>query len=564
MELNIDNPEDKSSKKDRINEIEVLINEQSNNLKNINDSLILSLSDKEQISSFLKDLKKIIFNSFYENFSYRNNYNTIGEIINKLEQYMLNHSEEIQPQYIESLEFLMMLSLFHFDIHINRIGYELLRFLIDNIEDNYCNNLIDYFTKIIQLLNIKSQMNNIDSSSISSIIIYNISLALYIIMSDNQILKENKKSYFNFIKKNIDDINLIYLLFISSDNELIKFYKIFNNDEIKFIYEKISEKLTRTYNDLTNDLPKKKTDISYIKEKMNKIGLFCKILNCVTIEGNRTYIIDKLIKNMIPISERILDTLNYLIELQNSELKLSAETIENIFSYFKTIGAFSLEKILKTISFINKMFKDYSHEYLSIIIYLIQELNKISLSYDKNKNKNFILLITQIIEVVLQKNKTKNNNNICFDIYELYKINEIYNILLKIDSKVIISKTKFPNTYTLYVENQSFNNTDDIGKGFNEKNYNYLSQIYLNSIAKGNKENNLINRKSFLCCLNKFEEFKNSFKESLFIKNHSKIDNNIEKEKKEMEDKQNITFEEFKTFFLKNSFEMFNELYGEK
>jgi hypothetical protein len=407
-------------------------------------------------------------------------------------------------------------------------------------------------------------MNNIDSSSISSIIIYNISLALYIIMSDNQILTENKKSYFEFIKKNNDDINLIYLLFISSDNELIKFHKIFKNDEIKFLYEKISEKLTKTYTDLTNDLPKKKTDISYIKEKMNKIGIFCKILNCITIEGNRTYIIDKLIKNMIPISQRILDTLNYLVELQNSELKLSVETIENMFSYFKTIGAFSLENILKTISFINKMFKDYSHEYLSIIIYLIQQLNKISLLYDENKNKNIILLITQIIEVVLQKNKARNNNNICLDIYELYKINEFFNILLKIDSKAIISKNKFPNTYTLYVENQSFNNTDDIEKGFNEKNYNYLSQIYLNSIAKGNKDNNYINRKSFLCCLNKFEDFKNSFKESLFIKNESKIDNNIEKEKKEMEDKQNITFEEFKTFFLKNSFEMFNELYGEK
>ena len=564
MKLKIDNPEDKSDKKNRIYEIDLLINEQSNNLKNINDTLIFSLSDKEQISSFLKGLKTTIFNSFYENFSYRNNCNTISEIINKLEQYMLNHSEEIQPQFIESLEFLMMLSLFHFDIHINKIGYELLRFLIDNLEDNYCNNLIDYLTKIIQLLNIKSQMNNIDSSSITSIIIYNISLALYIIMCDNQILKENKKSYFDFIKKNIDDINLIYLLFISSDNELIKFHKIFNNDEIKFIYEKISEKLARTYTDLTNDLPKKKTDISYIKEKMNKIGIFCKILNCVTIEGNRTYIIDKLIKNMIPISQRILDTLNYFIELQNRELKLSAETIENIFSYFKTIGSFSLENILKTISFVNKMFKDYSHEYLSIIIYLIQQLNKISLSYDENKNKNFILLITQVIEVVLQKNKTKNNNKVCLDIYEIYKINEIYNILLKIDSKAIISKNKFPNAYTLYVENQSVNNIDDTEKGFIEKNYNYLSQIYLNSISKGNKENNYINRKSFLCCLNKFEEFKNYFKESLFIKNDSKIDNNIEKEKKEMEDKQNITFEEFKTFFLKNSFEMFNELYGEK
>ena len=564
MELNIDNHEEKTDKKNRINEIEHLINEQTNNLKKLNDTLILSLSDKEQLPSFLKEIKKTIFNSFYENFSFRNNYNTISEIINKLEQYMLNHFEEIQPQYIESLEFLMMLSLFHFDIHINRIGNELLKFLIDNLEDNYCNNLIDYFTKIIQLLSIKSQMNNMDSSSISSIIIYNISLALYIIMSDSQILKENKKPYFDFIKKNIDDINLIYLLFISSDNELIKFHKIFNNDEIKFIYEKISEKLTRTYTDLASDLQKKKNDFSYIKEKMNKIGILCKILNCVTIEGNRTYIIDKLIKNMIPISQRILDTLNFFIELQNNELKLSAETIENIFSYFKTIGAFSLETILKTISFVNKMFKDYSHEYLSIIIYLIQQLNKISLLYDECKNKNIILLITQVIEVVLQKNKTRNNNKVCVDIYELYKINEFYNILLKIDSKTIISKNKFPNTYTLYVENQSFNNIDNIEKGFNEKNYNYLSQIYLNSIAKGNKENNYINRKSFLNCLIKFEEFKNSFKESLFIKNDSKNDNTIEKEKKEMEEKQNITFEEFKTFFLKNSFEMFNELYKEK
>ena len=554
MDLNIDNPEDKSDKKSKINEIDLLINEQSNNLKNINDTLILSLSDNEQLSPFLKELKKALFNSFYENFSYRKDYNTVSEIINKLEKYMIDHSEEIQSDYIELLEFLMMLSLFHFDIHINRIGFELLKFLIDNLEDNYCSNLIDYFTKIFQILNIKSQMNNMDSSSISSIIIYNISLALYIIMSDNQILKENKKLYFDFIKKKIDDINLIYLLFISSDNELIKFYKIFNNDEIKFIYEKINEKLTRTYTELTNDLPRKKTDVSYIKEKMNKIGIFCKILNCVTIEGNRTYIIDKLIKNMIPLAQRILDTLNYFIELQNSELKLSAETIANIFSYFKTIGAFSLENIIKTISFVNKMFKDYSHEYLSIIIYLIQQLIQISLSYDENKNKNIIILIIQIIEVVLQKNKNRNNNKICLDIYELYKINEFYNILLKIDSKAIISKNKFPNTYALYVENQIINNAAEIVKGFNEKNYNYLSQIYLNSIAKGNKENNYINTKSFLSCLNKFEEFKNSFKESLFIKNDSKFDINIEKEKKEMVDKQNITFEEFKTFFLKRKF----------
>jgi len=561
MELNIDNPEDKT---DKIKEIDLLISEQSNKLKNLNDTLILSLPDNDKLSPFLKEIKKTLFNSLYENCSYRNDYNIIFEIINKLEQSMLNQSEEMQCIYIESLEFIMMLSLFHFDIHINRIGYELLKFLINNLEDNYCNNLIDYFTKIIQILNIKSQMNNMDSSSISSIIIYNISLALYIIMSDNQILKENKKSYFDFIKKNIDDSNLIYLLFISSDDDLIKFYEIFNNDEIIFIYEKISEKLTKTFSDLTNDLPKKKTDISYIKEKMNKIGIFCKILNSVTIEENRTDIIDNLIQNMVPLSQRILDTLYYFVELKNRELKLSGEAIENIFSYLQTIGAFSLENILKPINFVNKMFKDYSHEYLSIIFYLIKQLNKIYPSLDEIKINNIILIITQVIEVVLQKNKIRNNNKVCLDIYELYKINEFYTILLKIDSKANIDKNKFPNTYAFYVENQSFNNIIDIEKGFNEKNYNYLSQIYLNSIAKGNKENNYINRKSFLNCLNKFEEFKKSFKESLFLKNDSKINNSIEKEKKEMKDKQNITFEEFNTFFLKNSFEMFNELYGEK
>ena len=541
-------------------------NDNIQELIELKEKLKDSLSDKSLQSSFLNDLKLKLYHSLYENHSFKIKPEVIEKMIKEIEAFILsqNSSDVITP-IIEALESLMMLFLFHFDLNIIKIGFSLVKFLIDNLEESYCSELLDYFLKIIQLLNIKKRINNENTAFISSSIIYNLSLAIYIILADTQILKENKKPFFEFVKKNISDVNLLYSLFFPYVNNQIKNDKIFGNEEIKFIYEKIGEALNNTYTDLTNNLQRKKSDVLYIKEKMNKIGIFCKILNCVTIEGNRTYIIDKLIKNMIPISQRILDTLNYFIELQNRELKLSAETIENIFSYFKTIGSFSLENILKTISFVNKMFKDYSHEYLSIIIYLIQQLNKISLSYDenKNKNKNFILLITQVIEVVLQKNKTKNNNKVCLDIYELYKINEIYNILLKIDSKAIISKNKFPNAYTLYVENQSVNNIDDTEKGFIKKNYNYLSQIYLNSIAKGNKENNYINRKSFLCCLNKFEEFKNSFKESLFIKNDSN-DNNIEKEKKEMEDKQNITFEEFKTFFLKNSFEMFNELYGEK
>ena len=560
MELNDDNYENKKSqsiKKDK-EPSEIDSNEE---LNKIIIKINSSLSDKTLQISFLNDLKKKIFHSLYENYSYKNHHTLIEEIIQNLEQYLLSHLKEIFPLLIETLESLMMIMLFHFDIHITKIGFQLLKFLIDNLEESYSNELIEYFIKIIQLLNIKRQVNNIKLSYISSTIIYNISLGLYLIMSNNQILKENKKSFFNFIKKNINDVNLIYLLFIPCDNNSIKYNKIFNNNEISFIYEKLSEMLNRTYTDLTNNLPTKKTDDLYIKEKFNKIGFICKILNAVTIEGNRTYTLDNLIKNMLPICKRILESFNYFIELQNNELKISIETLENIFGYFVTIGVFSTENILKALSYINKMYNDYSYDYLSIIIYIVQEFAKISSSYEKNKIKNIISLIIQIIEIVLKKNKEKNNEKILLDIYELYKINQLYNILLKIDSDVIIIQNKFPITYKFFVEEKNKNYFEDIEKCFNEKNFNFLSQIYLNSIGAGNKNKNYINKKLYLNCLKKFEDFKNSIKESLVIKDGFSIDKNIEKEKKDIENKENVSFEDFETFFLKNSMEMFNEIY---
>ena len=561
MELNDDNNGNKNSQNLK-NEKSLIEMESIEELKEIIIKTNSSLSDKTEQISFLNDLKKKIFHSLYENHSYKNNHNIIREIIQNLEQYLLSDSKEIFPLLIETLESLMMMFLFHFDIHITKIGLELLKFLIDNLEESYSNELIEYFTKIIQLLNIKKQVNNKNLSFISSTIIYNICLGLYLIMSNGQILKENKKSFFNFIKKNINEINLIYFFFIPCDNNSIKYNKIFNNDEIKFIYEKLSEMLNKTYADITNNLPNKKSDVLYIKEKVNKIGFICKILNSITIEGNRTYILDNIIKNMLPICRKILETFNYFIELQNNELKISSETLENILGFFITIGVFSLENIIKTISYVNKMYNDYSYDYLSTIIYIVQELSKICLNYEKNKIKSIISLIIQIIEVVLKKNKEKNNNKLLLDIYELYKINKLYNILLKIDSNLVIVQNKYPNTYKFFIEEKDINYFEDIEKRFNEKNFDFLSQIYLNSIGAGNKvSNNYINKKSYLNCLKKFEDFKNSIKESLVIKDGFSIDKNIDIEKKELENKENVTFEEFESFFLKNSMEMFNEIY---
>jgi hypothetical protein len=259
---------------------------------------------------------------------------------------------------------------------------------------------------------------------------------------------------------------------------------------------------------------------------------------------------------MMPLSQRILDTINYFCGSQNSELKFPSETIENIFAYLKELGVFSFEKILKPISFVNKMFNDYSSDYLSIIIYLIEELYRLSLNFksaEDNNIKKIVFLLTQIIEIVFQKNKQKNNDKICLDIYEFYLVNKIYQIILKLEPNITFPQNKFPNICKFFVEEKDKNPFEEMEKGFNDKNFDYQTQIYLNCISAGNKANNMINKQTFIDCFNKFIEFKNSIKEPLLIKNEFEMDKSIEEEKKEMVNKQNISQDEFKTFFLKNS-----------
>ena len=554
----------KATKKNIKENNQLFDNSNLEELMELKDKLKESLTDKNLQSTFLNALKLKLYHSLYENHSFQNKPELIEDIVNDIEEFILNQNDfEVILPIIETLESTMMLFLFHFDLNVIKSGFSLEKFLINNLEESYCNELLEYFLRIIQLLNIKKRINNENTAYISNCIIYNISLAIYIILSNNQILKENKKAFFDFVKKNISELNLIYILFFPYVNSQIKNEKIFGNEEIKFIYEKIGDTLNNTYTDFTNNLQRKKSDVAYIKENINKIGMLCRILNCVTFEGHKTYMIDKLIKNMGALSQRILDTLNYFIELQNSELKFPAETIENIYAYCKTLKVFSFENIFKQISFINRMYKDYSCDYLFIIIHLIQDLYKLTNNFESAEDpriQKIILLITQIIEIVLQKNKTKNNDKICLDIYELYILNKIYQILLKFGSNLTIPQNKFPNTYKFFIEEKDKNILEDIEKGFNKKNFDNNSQVYLNCISAGNEANNMINKQSFINCLNKFIDFKNSIKEPLAIKDEIELDKNIEKEKKEIFSKQNISEDEFKTFFLKNSMEMFNEL----
>ena len=554
----------KASQNKNNDEIDKLFsNDNTQELSELKDKLKDSLSNKEQQSSFLSKLKLKFYHVLYENHSYRNNQDLITDIIKGIEEFILSQTSiDILTPIIETLESAMMLFLFHFDLSIIKLGFSLVKFLIDNLEMTYCNELLEYFLKIIQLLNIKKRINNENAAFISSSIIYNISLGIYIILANTQILKENKKSFIDFVKKNISDVNLLYLIFLPFANNQMKSNKIFGNDEVKYIYEKIGDNLNTSYSDLSNNFQRKKNDISYIKEKMNKIGMLCRILNCVTFDGHRTYMVDKLIKNMIPLRQRILETLDEFKELKNTELKFPSETIENIFTYFINLGSFSFENIVKLIGFLNRMYNDYSCEYFSIVEYLIQELYQIYTGIENQEDitiKKIAFLITQIIEIALQKNKERNDNKFNLDIYELYHINKTYKILLKIFPNLTIPQNKYPNIFELFIENKDKNMLEE-SKGYNDKNFKYLSQLYLKCISEGNEANNMINKQSFIDCFNKFIEFKNSIKIPLAIKNENELDKNIENEKKEMINKQNISQEEFKNFFLKSSMDMFNEI----
>ena len=555
----------KASQNKNNDEIDQLFsNDNTQELSELKDKLKDSLSNKEQQNSFLSKLKLKFYHVLYENHSYRNNQDLISDIIKVIEEFILSQtSVDILTPIIETLESAMMLFLFHFDLSIIKLGFSLVKFLIDNLEMTYCNELLEYFLKIIQLLNIKKRINNENTAFISSSIIYNISLGIYIILANTQILKENKKSFIDFVKKNISDVNLLYLIFLPFANNQMKSNKIFGNDEVKYIYEKIGDNLSTTYSDLSNNFQRKKNDISYIKEKMNKIGMLCRILNCVTFDGHHTYMVDKLIKNMIPLRQRILETLDEFKELKNTELKFPSETIENIFTYFIALGSFSFENIVKLIGFLNRIYNDYSCEYFSIVEYLIQELYQIYTSIENQEDitiKKIAFLITQIIEIALQKNKERNDNKFNLDIYELYHINKTYKILLKIVPNLTIPQNKYPNIFELFIENKVQNMLEESQKGYNDKNFKYLSQLYLKCISEGNEANNMINKQSFIDCFNKFIDFKNSIKIPLAIKNENELDKNIENEKKEMINKQNISQEEFKNFFLKSSMDMFNEI----
>ena len=184
----------KEKKLNKINQ-SLLNTETTQELLKIKEILSTSINDKTELSS-LSDIYKNIFHSLYENYSYKYNYEIITEIINLFKNYIsLDINSKTEPLIF--MEKLLILFLFHFDQRSNQIGFELLKYLIDNIEMSFSNSLLSYFCQLLKILNIKKNIltKHSPSSIVLSIVLYNISVSIYIILSDNQIFKENKTNF---------------------------------------------------------------------------------------------------------------------------------------------------------------------------------------------------------------------------------------------------------------------------------------------------------------------------------------------------------------------------------
>lgn len=555
--------QDKDEGKESVNNVSK--SESLIELRKIKETLSNCIKNKSEFTNFT-NIYQNIFKILYEN--NEKNPKLINKIVTLIEKYLLLNIDKNSEQLLEIMEKIMMLLIFHFNMEINKIGFELLKYLIEHLEMSYSNELLSYFIELIKILNLKNSINpkSSPSSIITSIILYNISLAIYIILSNSQIYKENKKNFINFIKKNLNDLNLIFLLFLPYDNNFTLNIRYFENDDIIFIYEKLGNTLIKTFNELSSEINTKKQkgpSTIILCEKVNLIGIICKILNSLTEEGGRTYSLDNLVKNMIEPLQKILASFNEIMELKIVGLLFNIESIKYIFEYCQKIRVFNNENLIKAFSFSNRMYLNYPCEYLNISFHLVEEINKLVSIENNSKRINFLVkIIMQIIDIIIQKNN--KDNKIQISIYELIKLNQMHSLIINYNNEIESFQKTYPNAYE-YIKNKEKNNYE-LEKGFSENNEKYLFKIYNDCISEGDKiynfkENKNIDKNIFMNCLNKFEEFKNSIKDSLGIKGKSEIEQKIEKEKNEINQKDNVSFEDFEEFFLKNSMDMFQELF---
>ena len=537
------NSKNNKNKESYINENNEKIIECINNISN-------ALNNKEELKN-INEIYNIVYNSLFTSISL-NDFTELSfdNLISSLQNYIITFQDNLNIEIMKLIEKIMFLCFFHFHLKIINLGFSILKFLLEVTEFSYHEELFTNIIKIIQILNLKRNIGK-SNNSISSVIISNLSLSLYFILNYENPNQNIKKIFYDFILKNINEINLIYLLTLSCSKEN-NFSKTLNTDMIRDILDKYKTELNKKFNQLNDLISKFDNSLSsksICQQSFDKVGCICKIIDSFIIIGHRTYNIDKIIKNLIPISRKILNLL--ITKIDNENLILSLETISNIINFTNSIDSFDNEHILKTLNWNQKLLQN-NIEYLMNTYEIIEILSKITIKYQgSNQNKeNICLVIIQIIENILSM------NNIIIDIsvpFYLIKIKKCVDSIQ--NSNFIIDKNKFPKAFNFFNEECNLNEIK-----YDNENFNFYNREYIKSIKESNGEDKNFDINFIQNCILKFEEFKNSIKQIYSLSDSKDTDNRIEKFKKKLTSNK-LMSEEFETFFLETSIEMFKELF---
>ncbi len=537
------NSKNNKNKESYINENNEKIIECINNISN-------ALNNKEELKN-INEIYNIVYNSLFTSISL-NDFTELSfdNLISSLQNHIITFQDNLNIEIMKLIEKIMFLCFFHFHLKIINLGFSILKFLLEVTEFSYHEELFTNIIKIIQILNLKRNIGK-SNNSISSVIISNLSLSLYFILNYENPNQNITKNFYDFILKNINEINLIYLLTLSCSKEH-NFSKTLNTDMIRDILDKYKTELNKKFNQLNDLISKFDNSLSsksICQQSFDKVGCICKIIDSFIIIGHRTYNIDKIIKNLIPISRKILNLL--ITKIDNENLILSLETISNIINFTNSIDSFDNEHILKTLNWNQKLLQN-NIEYLMNTYEIIEILSIITIKYQgSNQNKeNICLVIIQIIENILSMNDIIIDISVPFYLIKIKKcVDSIQN------SNFIIDKNKFPKAFNFFNEECNLNEIK-----YDNENFNFYNREYIKSIKESNGEDKNFDINFIQNCILKFEEFKNSIKQIYSLSDSKDTDNRIEKFKKKLTSNK-LMSEEFETFFLETSIEMFKELF---
>jgi hypothetical protein len=529
---------------------QTVINENNEKIEECINNIINASNNKEDLKN-INEIYNIVYNSIFTSISLNDFMAlSIDNLISSLQNYILTFQDNLNIESMELIEKIMFMCFFHFHLKIINLGFSILKFLLEITDYSYHEQLLTNMIKIIQILNLKRNIGK-SNNSISSVIISNLSLSLYFILNYENPNQNTKKIFYDFILKNLNETNLIYLLTISCSNEN-NFSKSLNTDMIRDILDKFKTELNKNFNQLNNFISKNDNSLSsksICQQTFDKIGCICKIIDSFIIKGHRTYNVDKIIKNLIPISRKILNLL--ITKIDNENLVLSLETISNIINFTNSIDSFDNEYILKTLNWNQKLLQN-NIEYLMNTYQIIEILSILTIkSQGNNKNKeNICLVIIQIIENILSM------NDVIIDIYVPFYLIKIKKCVDNIqNSDYIIDKNKFPKAFNFFNDECNLNEIK-----YDIENFNYYIREYIKSIKESNGEDKNYDINFIKNCILKFEEFKNSIKQIYNLNDSKDTDNRIENFKKKLASNK-LKNEEFETFFIETSIEMFKELF---